>query len=56
MLIIPIIIIIVHIFSQSDEEQDLVYAVPAITRKKSVKSHNAEKESVYADVREHWPD
>lgn len=51
----PIILIIVHIFSQSDEEQDLVYAVPTIIRRKSVKSHDAETdESIYTDVREHW--
>lgn len=47
---IPIIIMIVHIFSQGDEEQDLVYAVPTITRRKS---HNAEEEeSIYSCVRE----
>lgn len=43
---------IVHLFSQSDEEQDLVYAVPTITRRKS---RNAEEEeSIYTCVRENW--
>lgn len=43
------IVIIVHIFPQSveEEEQDLVYAVPVITRKKTVKSQDAEKEECF---------
>lgn len=49
-----IIIITVHIFSQSDEEQELVYAVPTITLKTMMKSQDEEKdESIYTCVREH---
>lgn len=44
---------IVHVFSQTSEEQDLVYAIPNIARRKSVRSV-AEKEerSIYSDIRE----
>lgn len=56
MFIIPtgIIIITVHNVSQSDEEQELVYAVPTITLKTLMKSQDEEKdESIYTCVREH---
>lgn len=46
---------IVHIFTQTNEEQDLVYAVPNITQRKLARNNDAEKEGggIYADVREY---
>lgn len=46
---------IVHVFSQTSEEQDLVYAIPNIARRKSVRNDDTEKEerSIYSDVREY---
>lgn len=49
------IIRIVHVFSQTSEERDLVYAIPNIARRKPVRNDDTEKEekSIYSDVSEY---
>ncbi|XP_056879573.1 uncharacterized protein LOC130520036 isoform X4 [Takifugu flavidus] len=43
------------VYSETSEEQDLVYAIPNIARRKSVRNDDTEKEkrSIYSDVREY---
>lgn len=48
------IIMIVHVLSQTSEEQDLVYAIPNIARRKPERNDDTEKEeTIYSEAREY---
>lgn len=49
-----LIIMIVHVLSQTSEEQDLVYTIPNIARRKPARNDDTEKEErIYSEAREY---